>query len=161
RKTHIDQTTCNLDYSCLEGDCPAFVTIETAARPRWWPRRRAPQTTTAATPSRPHDADVDALLAAPLPAPEVVIEPHDVTIRMVGIGGTGVVTAAQVIGTAAMLAGYRVRGLDQVGLSQKAGPVVSDLHLTLDHDAESNRLGAGQADVLLVFDALVAASHLG
>ena len=167
RKTHIDQTTCNLDYSCLEGDCPAFVTIETAARPRWWPTRRRRQMPepTAATPAAapPHDAgtDVDALLSSPLPAPEVVIEPHDVTIRMVGIGGTGVVTAAQVIGTAAMLAGYRVRGLDQVGLSQKAGPVVSDLHLTLNHDAESNRLGAGQADVLLVFDTLVAASHLG
>jgi hypothetical protein len=85
-----------------------------------------------------------------------VIEPHDITIRMVGIGGTGVVTAAQVIGTAAMMAGYRC-GLDQVGLSQKAGPVVR--HLTLNHDAEST--GAGQADVLLVFDALVAASHLG
>ena len=166
RKTRIDQTTCNLDYSCLEGDCPAFVTIDTAARPRWWPKRRTKKGKTAATPEpaaaeHPHDADVDALLAAPLPAPEVVIQPHDITIRMVGIGGTGVVTAAQVIGTAAMLAGYRVRGLDQVGLSQKAGPVVSDLHLTLDQDAESNRLGAGQADVLLVFDALVAASHLG
>jgi len=170
RKTQIDQTTCNLDYSCLEGDCPAFVTIETAPRPRWWPTRRRSQSRKATAPPSPpqppvpphsHDPAVRALLAAPLPAPEVVIAPHDVTIRMVGIGGTGVVTAAQVIGTAAMLAGYRVRGLDQVGLSQKAGPVVSDLHLTLDHDAESNRLGAGQADVLLVFDALVAASHLG
>src|SRR5262249_50298444 len=110
---------------------------------------------------RVHDVDVDALVAPPLPVPEVVIEPHDVTIRMVGIGGTGVVTAAQVIGTAAMLAGYRVRGVDQVGLSQEDGPIVCDLHLTLDQDAESNRLGAGQADVLLVFDALVAASHLG
>jgi indolepyruvate ferredoxin oxidoreductase len=160
RKTHIDQTMCNLDYSCLEGDCPAFVTIETKARPRWWPTRRVrPSKSVAEAPAR--DAAIEALLASPLPAPEVVIEPHDITIRMVGIGGTGVVTAAQVIGTAAMLAGYRVRGLDQVGLSQKAGPVVSDLHLTLDHDAESNRLGAGQADVLLVFDALVAASHLG
>src|SRR5262245_28546809 len=166
RKTLIDQTTCNLDYSCLEGDCPAFVTIETKARPRWWPapRRRGPASNAApepvAEPPEP-DAAIAALLASPLPAPEVVIEPQDLTIRMVGIGGTGVVTAAQVIGTAAMLAGYRVRGLDQVGLSQKAGPVVSDLHLTLNHDAESNRLGAGQADVLLVFDALVAASQLG
>jgi len=164
RKTLIDQTTCNLDYSCLEGDCPAFVTIETKARPRWWPTRRTRPAATASAPASmapPRDPAIDTLLDAPLPAPEVVIEPHDITIRMVGIGGTGVVTAAQVIGTAAMLAGYRVRGLDQVGLSQKAGPVVSDLHLTLNHDAESNRLGAGQADVLLVFDALVAASHLG
>src|SRR5215207_8002235 len=102
-----------------------------------------------------------ALLASTPRAPTLTVDPDDVTIRMVGIGGTGVVTVAQVLGTAAMLDGYQVRGLDQIGLSQKAGPVVSDLHLTRGHDSESSRLGAGQADVLLVFDALVAASKLG
>ena len=41
RKTSIDQTTCNLDLSCLEGDCPAFVSVTT--RPaRWWRPTPAP-----------------------------------------------------------------------------------------------------------------------
>jgi indolepyruvate ferredoxin oxidoreductase len=75
-----------------------------------------------------------------------------------GIGGTGVVTVSQVIGTAAMLDGFQVRGLDQTGLSQKAGPVVSDLRLTRGQPRASNRATTGSVDVLLAFDALVAAS---
>ena len=82
----------------------------------------------------------------------------DLVIRMPGIGGTGVVTVAQIIGTAAMLEGFHVRGLDQTGLSQKAGPVVSDLVLSRDEQQGSNKAAAGGVDVMLAFDLLGASA---
>jgi len=71
------------------------------------------------------------------------------------------VTTSQLIGTAAMLDGSGTHGLDQIGLSQKAGPVVSDLRITQNGRSGSNRLGDRQADLLLAFDLLVAASPTG
>jgi indolepyruvate ferredoxin oxidoreductase len=82
-------------------------------------------------------------------------------VRITGIGGTGVVTVTQVLGTAAGFDGYEVRGLDQIGLSQKAGPVVGDLRLGRERPAQTSRLGRGQADLILAFDALGAASPNG
>ncbi|MCB9724190.1 MAG: indolepyruvate ferredoxin oxidoreductase family protein [Spirochaetaceae bacterium] len=168
RKTRIDQTTCNLDYSCLEGDCPSFMTV--TLRPpgrlaRWLGRgedegkARSGRGLRASralppphvTPDPPED----------LPAPRRIVPDDEYAMRITGIGGTGVVTVAQVIGTAAMLDGYFVRGLDQIGLSQKAGPVVSDLRLSRSRPTATNRLGEGQADLLLAFDQLVAASEKG
>ena len=78
---------------------------------------------------------------------------------MMGIGGTGVVTVNQILGTAALLDGKHVRGLDQTGLSQKGGPVVSHLKI-LGRAAQdvSNKVAAGAADCYLGFDILVATS---
>lgn len=140
RKTRIDQDSCNFDLSCLQGDCPAFMTVTVAT-------------------SKERDGRINKKLARKVPptvAAPASVETDDYTIRMAGIGGTGVVTISQILGTAAMLAGYHVRGLDQTGLSQKAGPVVSDLRLSRTRPHASNKATAGSVDVILAFDQLVA-----
>jgi indolepyruvate ferredoxin oxidoreductase len=146
RKTEIDQTSCNLDYSCLEGDCPSFITIT----------RRSSVPDSKPTPQRATPMPVEEL-----PLPVRIVPEDEFAMRITGIGGTGVVTVAQIVGTAAMLDGFQVRGLDQIGLSQKAGPVVSDLRFSMTSPTSTNRLGAGQADLLLAFDQLVATSEKG
>jgi indolepyruvate ferredoxin oxidoreductase len=162
RKTAIDQTTCNLDYSCLEGDCPSFVTI-TAREPGRIAKAlaRIASAGAARSAASPKGGRGIAGPSLALPEPVASVPSDEFALRITGVGGTGVVTVAQVIGTAALFDGFEVRGLDQVGLSQKAGPVVSDLRLSKVGPAETNRLGAEQADLLLVFDTLVGASEKG
>ena len=136
RKTQIHQSSCNKDYSCLRGDCPSFLTVV----PLGPPRKKARKSFT-----------VDRAL--PEPALKV---PRDANVFMMGIGGTGVVTVNQVLGTAALLDGKHVRGLDQTGLSQKGGPVVSHLKITERPEELANKIAAGAADCYLGFDVLVA-----
>ena len=161
RKTVIDQTTCNLDFSCLEGDCPSFMTVTTATPGRF--ARLLGRVLPDRSPATSAPTEKRAVVPAPpaVPAPVPVVPTDDFAMRITGIGGTGVVTVAQVIGTAAMLDGYDVRGLDQIGLSQKAGPVVSDVRFSRNGPSFTNRLGEAQADLLLAFDQLVAASGKG
>jgi indolepyruvate ferredoxin oxidoreductase len=138
-KTTIDQGSCNLDFSCLHGDCPSFMTVEPAEDAEAMPEPPP-------APTR-------------LPAPVLRVDPSAMTVRIVGIGGTGVVTAAQVVATGAMLDGFDVRGLDQTGLSQKAGAVVSDLRLRKGGAPATNLIGDASADVMLAFDLLTASTE--
>jgi indolepyruvate ferredoxin oxidoreductase len=136
RKTQIHQSSCNKDYSCLLGDCPSFLTVEPVGPPRQRERRLTP-------------------LDADLPEPALRVPRDGFALHMMGIGGTGVVTVNQILGTAAMLDGRDVRGLDQTGLSQKGGPVVSDLRIDSRPIEISNKVSAGGADLYLGFDLLV------
>ena len=92
-----------------------------------------------------------------LPEPEAKV-PAEANVFMMGIGGTGVVTVNQILGTAALLDGKLVRGLDQTGLSQKGGPVVSHLKILDRATQASSKIAAGSADCYLGFDILVATS---
>ena len=131
RKTVVDQASCNIDASCLKGDCPAFVTVAADSI--------TGRSTGAA--NRPLD---------PASLPDPARLPASATIRMPGIGGTGVVTVSQVLATAAKLVGKPASSVDQTGLSQKAGPVVSTLSI--------GDVTPGRVDVLLAFDPLSSAT---
>ncbi|MDQ4042134.1 MAG: indolepyruvate ferredoxin oxidoreductase family protein, partial [Actinomycetota bacterium] len=135
RKTQIHQSSCNKDYSCLEGDCPSFLTVV--------PGRREKR----ASPEPP----------AGIPEPERIVPEDGFTLRMMGIGGTGVVTVNQILGVAALIDGRHVAGLDQTGLSQKGGPVISDLHIAATEIAGSGKASMARTDLYLGFDLLGAA----
>jgi indolepyruvate ferredoxin oxidoreductase len=137
RKTRIHQASCNSDLSCLKGDCPSFLLVEPGERKS----RKAP-----ALPVELFD-----------PQPRFP-EPDEVLVRMPGIGGTGVVTVSQILQMAAHLDGLHAAGLEQTGLAQKGGPVVSDLRISTRPVAGSLRASRATADVLVAFDVIGAAA---
>ncbi|WP_132993179.1 indolepyruvate ferredoxin oxidoreductase family protein [Gordonia zhaorongruii] len=142
RKTQIDQSSCNLDFSCLEGDCPAFVSVVPGTE-----RKReqvAPISDRDLTP--PESA----------PATDMPTD-GDFTVRVTGIGGTGVVTVSQVIATAAVLDGRHARTVDMTGLAQKGGAVVSDIKVSAQAIEQAAKVATADCDVYLACDQLVGA----
>ena len=138
RKRAIDQSTCNSDLSCLEGFCPALVTLEGAE-----PRRLA-----AAAAS----ADFAATLPPP-PRPQIT-KPYGVLVT--GIGGTGVITTGQIIGMAAHIDGRGVSVMDFTGLAQRGGGVVTHVRLApKPDDIYGARVPFGGAGLLLGGDLVV------
>ena len=142
RKTVIDQSSCNKDYSCVAGDCPSFVSVVPDAKRGKRGRPLAP-----------------ALDASDIPEPaglsSLTAGTH--TTRITGIGGSGVVTLAQILTAAGMLAGLQVRTLDQTGLAQKGGAVVSDVKISTTAIDQSSKASGGECDLYLGCDLLVAA----
>jgi indolepyruvate ferredoxin oxidoreductase len=135
RKTRIHQASCNSDLSCLKGDCPSFLLVEPGTlKPRPVP-------------------DLPATLKDPTRRFE-----GDVLVRMPGIGGTGVVTVSQILQMAAHLDERCAAGLEQTGLAQKGGPVVSDLRISTRPIDGAVKASPASLDVLLGFDLLGAAA---
>ncbi|MEP6679228.1 MAG: indolepyruvate ferredoxin oxidoreductase family protein, partial [Betaproteobacteria bacterium] len=135
RKRKIDQSSCNKDYSCVNGFCPSFVTVEGG-------RLRKPEKAAA--------VDFSALPAPSLPATH---EPYGVLIT--GIGGTGVVTIGALLGMAAHLEGKGCSVLDMTGLAQKNGAVVSHVRIAdAPEQLYATRIAAGEAKLVLACDIL-------
>ncbi len=153
KKRTIDQSSCNKDFSCVNGFCPSFVTVEGGKL------RKGKAVTPATSPSK-SDSGVTAA-ELPLPAdpvlPSLTDKPYGVLIT--GIGGTGVVTIGAIMGVAAHIEGKGVTVLDQLGMAQKGGAVVSHVRVGTTPEAlHAVRLGAGAANLLLGCDLVVSAN---
>ncbi len=137
RKRQIDQSNCNKDFSCVNGFCPSFVTVEGATI-----RKAKPAAVAATLPDLPEPT---------LPALE-----RTYAIIVTGVGGTGVVTIGAILGMAAHLEDKGCGMIDMAGLAQKGGAVYSHVKLSpRPEDVHSIRVAAGEADLVLGCDLVV------
>jgi indolepyruvate ferredoxin oxidoreductase len=142
RKRQIDQHSCNLDYSCVSGFCPSFVSVLDAV-----PKQRAPQ-------------DDAAILFEPLPAVQLPDLTRPWNTVVAGVGGTGVLTVTALIAMAAHIERKGCATLNQTGLAQKFGAVVSHVRIAQQQeDIKTVRVPAGEADLLLGCDLVVSTGY--
>ena len=140
RKRTINQSACNKDYSCLEGFCPSFVTVEGGTLRKG----------KAASPAG--DSDF-----AQLPEPQAPALDKPYGMLVTGIGGMGVLTIGQIVAVAAHIEGKGATVLDMSGLAQKFGPVMSHVRIARSpEEIHSVRVGTGAADLVLGCDLVVA-----
>ena len=137
-KRQIDQSACNKDFSCLDGFCPSFVTIEGADVRRGGGSDLAP-------------------LLGDIPDPPLCGSPS-ADILVTGVGGTGVLTVGAVLGMAAQLEGKAVSVLDFSGLAQKGGAVLSHVRVRpAGTPIPTSRIGPNQATAMIACDLVTAA----
>jgi indolepyruvate ferredoxin oxidoreductase len=141
RKRTINQSSCNKDYSCVNGFCPSFVTVEGGRLKKG--KSGAVATEEAFTLEEPDRASLD--------------RPYGILVT--GIGGTGVITIGQIVGMAAHLEGKGVSVLDMSGLAQKYGAVMSHVQIAgRPEDLHAARIDTGGADLVIGCDLVVTAS---
>ncbi|MEM1037916.1 MAG: indolepyruvate ferredoxin oxidoreductase family protein [Pseudomonadota bacterium] len=142
RKRQIDQSSCNKDFSCINGFCPSFVTVHGGKLK-----------TGASAPG----------LGTPIPDLPQPILPEltgSYGVVVTGVGGTGVVTVGAVLGMAAHLEGKGTAIIDMAGLAQKGGEVASHLRIApTPEDIKSIRIAASGADLILGCDMVTASTQ--
>ena len=137
RKRAIDQSSCNKDFSCLDGFCPSFVTLEGA---------------------RVKKAARAELQLPELPTPTLPAIRGTYNIVITGVGGTGVVTVGALIAMAAHLEGKGAGEMEMAGLAQKGGAV--SIHCRIAEkpsEITAIRVAVGEADALIGGDLVVSA----
>jgi indolepyruvate ferredoxin oxidoreductase len=142
RKRAIEQSSCNKDFSCVNGFCPSFVTVHGARLRKHKPVGR--------------DQDPSAILPEPKALP-ALDAPYNLLVT--GVGGTGVVTIGALLGMAAHLEGKGVTVLDQTGLAQKGGAVHSHIRIAASPEKlNAVRIAVGETDALIGCDLVVSGS---
>jgi len=143
RKRQINLSNCNKDFSCLNGFCPSFVTIEGGTRRRG---------------SGADELDVTTM-AAQLPAPQLPALESPYNLLVTGVGGTGIITLGALVTMAAHLDGHGASVLDFTGFAQKFGPVLSFIRLgRVPADLHQVRIDRACADALIGCDVVVSSS---
>ncbi len=137
RKRQIDQSSCNKDFSCINGFCPSFVTVHGGKIKK---------------------AAASGIALPDLPEPELpgISGTHNLVIT--GVGGTGVVTVGAVLAMAARVEGKGAGMIEMAGLAQKGGAV--QIHMRLSErasDINSIRVSVGEADAVIGGDLVVTA----
>ncbi|TMH11634.1 MAG: indolepyruvate ferredoxin oxidoreductase family protein, partial [Betaproteobacteria bacterium] len=143
RKRRINQNSCNKDYSCVNGFCPSFITVEGGQLKS----KKADK-------ARPNPFALPALPDPVLPVAETAWG-----IVVAGVGGTGVITIGQLLGMAAHIEGKGVVTQDSAGLAQKGGATWSHIQIANRIDAiHTTKVGTAEADLVIGCDPIVAAN---
>jgi indolepyruvate ferredoxin oxidoreductase len=146
RKRTINQSTCNKDYSCTKGFCPSFVTVEGGQLKKKAKGKAA----------SPFELGV---LPEPVMSPMHAASGNVWGIVVAGVGGTGVITIGQLLGTAAHIEGKGIVTQDAGGLAQKGGATWSHVLIadTQEH-IRTTRVSMAAADLIIGCDPLVTVS---
>ena len=144
RKRQIEQSSCNKDFSCVQGFCPSFVSVAGATL-----KKRVGKL----------DAATLAHLIHDLPTPHTHLDDAPYDLLITGVGGTGVVTVGALVSMAAHLDGLASSQLDFMGFAQKGGAVLAFIRWAKTPDLLNQvRIDTQQADLLLACDLVVGAS---
>jgi indolepyruvate ferredoxin oxidoreductase len=139
RKRTIDQSSCNKDYSCVNGFCPSFVTVE------------------GGSPRKPKKADTVDFSHLPEPALPATAEPYGILVT--GIGGTGVVTIGALLGMAAHPEQGRFRARHDRARAEERRSGHARAFADTPERLHATRIAAGDAKLVLACDILTGVGH--